>query len=127
MKYDEKDPAQRIIALEAKIQRQRSELKSKQLRIIDLDGRAEFFCREWKRLGGGDENVELLQSRARITKLESELAEARAMADRYQKADDAAVQLLEKAKMTLEIPAAEYVPAISDAWQLIENALEKIR
>lgn len=56
-----------------------------------------------------------------------ELAEALAMGDRYQKADDAAVQLLEKAKMTLEVPAAEYVPAISDAWQLIENALEKIR
>lgn len=54
-------------------------------------------------------------------------AEARAVADRYQKADDAAVQLLEKAKLTLEVPAAEYVPAISDAWQLIENALEKIR
>jgi hypothetical protein len=59
--------------------------------------------------------------------LEAELAEARAMGDRYQKADDAAVQILEKAKLTLEVPAAEYVPAISDAWQLIENALEKIR
>lgn len=55
------------------------------------------------------------------------LTEALAVADRYQKADDAAVQLLEKAKLTLEVPAAEYVPAISDAWQLIENALEKIR
>ena len=65
--------------------------------------------------------------KAAYDRVSSELAEARAMGDRYQKADDAAVQLLEKAKMTLEVPAAEYVPAISDAWQLIENALEKIR
>lgn len=64
---------------------------------------------------------------ARIATLEAALEEEKATISRYQTADDAAVQLLEKAKMTLEVPAAEYVPAISDAWDLIELALGKIR
>ena len=65
--------------------------------------------------------------RVKVAELEAALAEEKATISRYQKADDAAVQLLEKAKMTLEVPAAEYVPAISDAWDLIELALGKIR
>ena len=36
MKTDEKDPHKRILALEAKIARQRSELKSKELQIRDI-------------------------------------------------------------------------------------------
>ena len=39
MKTDEKDPHQRIILLQEKIMRQRSELKSKQLRILELQAR----------------------------------------------------------------------------------------
>jgi hypothetical protein len=43
MKFDEKDPAKRILALEAKIARQRSTIKSRELEMITLKNRMKIY------------------------------------------------------------------------------------
>ncbi len=83
MKYDEKDPAKRILALEARIQRQRSEIKSLMIRVLDAEPKARHFSARW--LEQGDEIVVL---RKRIAELEAALAEAREDSVRLQAMED---------------------------------------
>ena len=72
MKTDEKNPHKRILALEQKIAQQRSELKSRQLRVIELERRVNFYSKEGDRLGFGKECVEFVKISNKAARLEEE-------------------------------------------------------